>query len=86
MKILKLVAALLAMRAFVGAAASCIVDPGNEVYPVSEAVSPKTALAAGPSVSALNNTGAVETRHFLSAFSEVWDILAENYPVMIFVK
>jgi hypothetical protein len=67
-------------------AGSCIVDPGNEVYPVSEGVSEAVTLATGSSVVAAANTGAVETRHFLSAFSEVWDILAENYPVMIFVK
>jgi hypothetical protein len=86
MKMMKQVLFLGCMQAFAAAAASCIVDPGNEVYLVSEALSPQTAIAAGPSVSALKNTDAVETRHFLSAFSEVWDILAENYPVMIFVK
>ena len=67
-------------------AGSCIVNPGNEVYPVSEGISEAVPLATGSSASSATNTGEIETRHFLSAFSEVWDILAENYPVIIFVK
>ena len=86
MKMMKQVLFFGCMQAFAAAAASCIVDPGNEVYPVSESLSEAVTLATGSSVAAAANTGAVETRHFLSAFSEVWDIFAENYPVMIFVK
>lgn len=82
----KLAAAVLVMQVAVSHAASCIISEGSETYPVSTACSQPTALAFSASIAEKTNDAAVETRHFLSAFSGIWDILAENPAFMIYVR
>lgn len=65
---------------------SCIVDPGTETYAVSAACSTPAQLQIGPTVAALSATTTVETRHFLSGFSNVWDIMTVSSAFMLFIR
>ncbi len=65
---------------------SCVVDRGAEAYPVAAAYSTAAALQVGPTVARLALEDTVETRHCLSAFSNLWDIRTMSTGFQFFIR